>query len=562
MFESHHQSIHGILGRAGLAAEQLTAALDEQAATGRSLAEVAIARGLVTRDQLLRLVAEQIGGDYLAQTPAVLPGETLGLLKADLARAYGVVPWRADRNRLDLLAVDPFNERLVEDLTFALDCDVRIVVADPPAVAALIRRHYGEDRTSSADLPVEIAPEDFSGREHELSVTELTQLADQTPVVRLVNGILAQAIRDRASDIHFEPFEDELRVRYRLDGALHDLAPSARRLALPVISRLKVLASLNIAERRVPQDGRIRLTLEGRAVDLRVSTLPTQHGESVVLRVLDQAAVELDIAQLGLPANVRAGLEEIIRRPNGIFLVTGPTGSGKTTTLYSGLRAINSPELKILTAEDPVEYEIEGVMQLPVNPGIGLTFATALRAFLRQDPDVVMVGEIRDRETAQVAIQAALTGHLVLSTLHTNDAVGTVTRLTDMGVEPFLLASTLEAVLAQRLVRRLCRQCRTPYAPSDADLQQVGLDRATLAGRPFFKPHGCAQCNQTGYLSRTGLFEWLRLTEPMRELVLQQAPTRRIQQLAVAQGMQTLREHGVAKLLEGETSLEEIIRHT
>jgi type IV pilus assembly protein PilB len=353
-----------------------------------------------------------------------------------------------------------------------------------------------------------------------------------------------------------------LRVRYRLDGALHDLAPSARHLALPVISRLKVLANLNIAERRVPQDGRIRLTQAGRAVDLRVSTLPTQHGESVVLRILDQGALDLDIAQLGLPANVRTGMEEVIRRPNGIFLVTGPTGSGKTTTLYSGLRAINSTELKILTAEDPVEYEIEGVMQLPVNPAIGLTFAAALRAFLRQDPDVVMVGEIRDPETAQVAIQAALTGHLVLSTLHTNDAVGAVTRLTEMGVEPFLLAATLEAVLAQRLVRRLCRDCQVSYAPAGADLQQVGLDCGTLAGRPFFKPHGCAQCNHTGYHGRMGLFEWLRLTEPLRELVLQPAPTRRIQQLAVAQGMQTLREHGVARLLDGETSLEEVIRHT
>jgi type IV pilus assembly protein PilB len=450
----------------------------------------------------------------------------------------------------------------VEDLTFALDRDVRIVVADPPAVAALIRRHYGEDRTSSAALLEEIAPEDCNGHGHELSVTELTQLADQTPVVRLVNGMLAQAICDRASDIHFEPFEDELRVRYRLDGALHDLAPSARHLALPVISRLKVLANLNIAERRVPQDGRIRLTQAGRAVDLRVSTLPTQHGESVVLRILDQGALDLDIAQLGLPANVRTGMEEVIRRPNGIFLVTGPTGSGKTTTLYSGLRAINSTELKILTAEDPVEYEIEGVMQLPVNPAIGLTFAAALRAFLRQDPDVVMVGEIRDPETAQVAIQAALTGHLVLSTLHTNDAVGAVTRLTEMGVEPFLLAATLEAVLAQRLVRRLCRDCQVSYAPAGADLQQVGLDCGTLAGRPFFKPHGCAQCNHTGYHGRMGLFEWLRLTEPLRELVLQPAPTRRIQQLAVAQGMQTLREHGVARLLDGETSLEEVIRHT
>ena len=298
----------------------------------------------------------------------------------------------------------------------------------------------------------------MAGRE--LTETDIEQLAGQTPIIRFVNLVLGQAIRDQASDIHFEPFEHEFKIRYRIDGALYEMAPPPKALALPIISRLKVLANLNIAERRLPQDGRIKLTIAGRAVDLRVSTLPTQFGESVVLRVLDQSAVQLELGQLGLPAAIQAGVEEIIRRPNGIFIVTGPTGSGKTTTLYSCLKMLNTIDAKLLTVEDPVEYEIDGIMQVPVNLAAGLTFARALRTFLRQDPDIVMVGEIRDLETAQIAIQASLTGHLVLSTLHTNDAAGAVTRLVDMGIEPFLLASTLEAVLAQRLVRRICGSCR------------------------------------------------------------------------------------------------------
>lgn len=391
---------------------------------------------------------------------------------------------------------------------------------------------------------------------------DATAWSSQAPVVRYVDNALAQAVHDRASDLHFEPFEHEFKVRCRVDGALRELAPPAKELAGAVVSRLKVLAGLNIAERRVPQDGRIRATLAGRPVDLRVSTLPTQFGESVVLRVLDREAAGLDLDRLGLPADIRAGFAAAIGQPHGVVLVTGPTGSGKTTTLYGALQAIHAPGVKILTAEDPVEYEIDGVMQLPIQPAIGLTFAHALRAFLRQDPDVVMLGEIRDAETAQVAMQAALTGHLVLSTLHTNDAVSTVTRLRDMGIEPYLLASTLTGVLAQRLVRRLCSRCREAYAPVAVELRDAGFPESEGEGRSFFRPRGCAHCGHTGYQGRTGVFEWLRCTETLRALVVRDAPAWQLRDHAVAQGLRTLREHAREKLLAGETSLAEVLRHT
>jgi type IV pilus assembly protein PilB len=387
-------------------------------------------------------------------------------------------------------------------------------------------------------------------------------MAEQTPIIRFVNLVIGQAIRDKASDIHFEPFEHEFKIRYRIDGALYEMAPPPKQLALPILSRIKVLAALNIAERRIPQDGRIKINIGGRAVDLRVSTLPTQFGESVVLRVLDQAAVQLDITQLGMPPDVFNGIQEIVRRPNGIFVVTGPTGSGKTTTLYSALRIINTADLKLLTAEDPVEYEIEGIMQVPVNPLVGLTFAAALRSFLRQDPDVIMVGEIRDLETAQIAIQASLTGHLVLSTLHTNDSAGAVTRLVDMGVEPFLIASSLEAVLAQRLVRRVCVQCRTPYTPAPEMLKQLGVSADSIGDRQFFYGKGCPVCSQSGYRGRLGIYEWLRMTEAVRDMVGQRASTLTIRQKAIEQGMRTLRDDGLRSIFDGHTSIEEIVKYT
>lgn len=563
MFEGNSQAIHAIFSTsAEIAPGQWQIAVEEHRRTGRPLAGLLVELGLIGREALLRRVAEHLDYAYTETVAADVPERIVGLVTPTQARTYGVVPVKVEAGCIDLMAVDPFNSQVVSDLTFALGCEVRLVVADPVQIKALIHRHYGDADDNLDELLNELNETEITGDETELSVAELEALAGQSSIIRFVNLTLAQSIRAKASDIHFEPFSREFKIRYRVDGALYAMAPPARQLALPIASRLKVLANLNIAERRVPQDGRIKITLAGRAVDLRVSTLPTQFGESVVLRVLDQSAVQLDIAQLGMPTEVRIGFEEIIRRPNGIMVITGPTGSGKTTTLYSGLREINSPELKLLTAEDPVEYEIEGIMQLPVNAAIGLTFSAALRSFLRQDPDVIMVGEIRDLETAQMAIQASLTGHLVLSTLHTNDAAGAITRLIDMGIEPFLIATTLEAVLAQRLVRCVCPQCRVAYLPTASQLEQWGIAASGLVGKTFYRGRGCAHCNQSGYFGRMGVFEWLRLSEPIRELIGQKAPTLRLRQIAVAQGMRTLREDGMRAVLAGQTTIEEIVKYT
>lgn len=563
MFPGHDRLLFELLTERGaVARDSLEFALAEHRASGRPLADVLLERRLIGRSALLRAVADHLGVDFANELPGHLPDDAVALLDGALARRYGVAPLAAGAASVSLLAVDPFAAQLAGDLAFALEREVRLVVADPERVAALIRRHYGTEETARESATDEgtAAIEGATG-DAGVSESELEEMVARTSIIRFVNLVLTQAVRDQASDIHFEPFEHEFKIRYRIDGSLYELVPPPKSLALPVVSRVKVLANLNIAERRVPQDGRIKFNAAGRAVDLRVSTLPTQFGESVVLRVLDQSAVRLDLAQLTLPPPIEAAVREIIRRPNGIFVVTGPTGSGKTTTLYGCLQELNSPDVKILTIEDPVEYEIDGIMQVPVNYAAELTFARALRAFLRQDPDIVMVGEIRDLETAQIAIQASLTGHLVLSTLHTNDAPGAVTRLADMGVAPFLLASTLEAVLAQRLVRRLCPDCRTPYEPSDALLHSGGFTRAQIAGRPFYRSKGCPACHQSGYRGRIGVFELLRMTDALRELVAAGASLVQLRQRAVAQGLVPLRDAGLQAMLAGETSLEEVRKY-
>jgi type IV pilus assembly protein PilB len=564
MFAGHDRIVLELLAARRLVEpSSLQAAFDEHQATGRPFAAMVLELGLLDKPTLLRAVADHLGCGYTAELPDPLPGDALALVEGGMARTYGVAPVAADGFSVTLLAVDPFNPNLVNDLAFALEREVRVAVADPDRVALLIRQHYGEEEASFDDALSELQSSvEEAGDGTVFTEEDIEQLAGQTPIIRFVNLVLAQGIRDKASDIHFEPFEHEFKIRYRIDGTLVEMPPPPRHLALPILSRLKVLANLNIAERRLPQDGRIRLNLGGRAVDLRVSTLPTQFGESVVLRVLDQGSVRLQLGQIGLPEPIRQAVEEIIHRPNGIFLATGPTGSGKTTTLYSCLTALNAIDHKLLTIEDPVEYEIEGVMQVPVNLGAGLTFARALRTFLRQDPDIVMVGEIRDLETAQIAIQASLTGHLVLSTLHTNDAPGAVTRLVDMGIEPFLLASTLEAVLAQRLVRRLCPQCRTPYKPPADLLRQLGVPAAVPDDRPFYRSVGCAACNRTGYKGRFGLFEFLQMSERLRELVVRGASLVEVRQQAVGEGMRSLREAGLAAVRTGETTVEEVLKYT
>jgi len=387
-------------------------------------------------------------------------------------------------------------------------------------------------------------------------------VASSAPIVKYVNTVIAKAIQAQASDVHFEPFEKEFKIRYRVDGALYEMSPPPKKLALPVISRIKVMAGLNIAERRVPQDGRIQTTMAGRQVDLRVSTLPTQYGESVVLRVLDRSVVNLDLEALGMPDAIKSYISETIQKPHGIFIVTGPTGSGKTTTLYSCIRAINTIDVKILTVEDPVEYELEGIMQLQAHESIGLTFARALRAFLRQDPDRILVGETRDLETAQIAIQASLTGHLVLTSLHTNDAPGAVTRLIDMGVEPFLISATLEGVLGQRLIRKICPKCKTPFEPTESVLAQIGLTAHDVGDKSFYYGQGCEACNQTGYKGRKGIYELLDVKEPIRQLINNKAPTVVIRQKAIELGMTTLRQDGLRSIFDGETTIEEVIKYT
>ena len=563
MFEGHDQTVFDLLAERRLVdPASLQTAFEEHRSTGKPLATMLLDLGLLDKPTLLHAVADHIGCNYAAELPATLPGDALALIEGSMARTYGVAPIAADGFSISVAAVDPFNPNLVSDLTFALERDVRVSVADPVRVQLLIRQHYGEEEISVGAALDDLQSQVGDTGDEVLTEADIEQLAGQTPIIRFVNLVLAQAIRDKASDIHFEPFEHNFKIRYRIDGALHDMSPPPKNLALPIISRLKVLANLNIAERRLPQDGRIKLNLSGRAVDLRVSTLPTQFGESVVLRVLDQSAVQLGLGQIGLPATIQSGVEGVIHRPNGIFLVTGPTGSGKTTTLYSCLKALNNIDSKLLTVEDPVEYEIDGVMQVPVNMAAGLTFARALRTFLRQDPDIVMVGEIRDLETAQIAIQASLTGHLVLSTLHTNDAPSAVTRLVDMGIEPFLLASTLEAVLAQRLVRRVCQSCRAPIAPTEAVLRQLAMDPTMLQGRPFFSGAGCPACHYTGYKGRIGIFEFLPMNDALRELVVQGVSLVQLRQRAIEQGMTSLRAAGLAAILAGETTVEEVIKYT
>ena len=559
MFEARDQLLLELLGeREIVPPDRLRLAWAEHERSGRTLADVLIELGLLGKAELLRAVARHLGADCALELPASLAEEVRTLVDGQLARDYGVVPLRADASAVTLLATDPFDGNLVSDLAFVLGREVRLTVADPERVAALLRQHYGEGSAGLADAVVRLQAELDGPGEGMAAGLDPEHLAARTPIIHFVNLVLLQAVRDQASDVHFEPFEREFKIRSRIDGVLHEMAPPPKSLAPPIISRLKVLANLNIAEHRVPQDGRIKLNLAGRSVDLRVSTLPTQFGESVVLRVLDQSALHLDLAQLTMPERIEHAVRKVIGRPNGIFVVTGPTGSGKTTTLYSCLKVLNTPDVKILTVEDPVEYEIDGIMQVPVNYATDLSFARALRAFLRQDPDIVMVGEIRDLETAQVAIQASLTGHLVLTTLHTNDAPGAVTRLADMGIEPFLLASTLEAVLAQRLVRRICPACRTPCAPTDAMLEQAGIAPTELGEGTLFFGRGCAACHGSGYRGRVGIFELLWMDDGLRELVARGASLVELRREALERGMVPLRTAGLNALLRGETSLDEV----
>jgi len=542
---------------------QVEDVLNEADLNGKTIAQAMVDSGFVDEDGFYQTIAEGLGTDFINLAEREIAPEILGLIPSGLARLHGALPIEMIGNILYVALVDPLGHRAAEDLRFALGKEIHVVVSPTEQIEDQIKRYYGTDTASMEEILKQLGQvgELLQLREED-GAAAVEAEANATPIIRFVDLILYQAIQDRASDIHFEPFENEFKIRYRVDGALYEMSPPPRHLALPVISRVKVMANMNIAERRLPQDGRIQKNIAGRIVDLRVSTLPTQFGESLVLRVLDRTTVNLDLEALGMPDYIHDFLLEVIHRPNGIFIATGPTGSGKTTTLYSCLRKINTIDSKLLTAEEPVEYDLEGIVQVPVNEAIGLTFARILRSFLRQDPDRIMVGETRDLETAQIAIQASLTGHLVFTTLHTNDAPGAVTRLIDMGVEPFLVSSTLEAVLGQRLLRSICPKCRTAYQPNEALLAELDTSRRDIGEKQFFYGKGCDACNNTGYKGRKGIYELLQITDPIRELINERAPTVTLKQKAIELGMVTLRQDGLRSIFAGDTTIEEVLKYT
>ncbi len=546
---------------------QADEAIEEQIRTGNSLRKVVVDMGLLTEDDLLETIANHMGTTIVDLKNEEIAELVINSVPPSVARMYSVFPVRAEPNAVVLAVSQLMPAEIVDEIRFVLTRDVSFVLAREEALRNRIARHYGDDSDSmnelfsalESDLEQGAIMEVTEGKEDDIG---LEQAANSAPVVRFVNLMLYEAVQAKASDIHFEPFEHEFKIRYRVDGTLMEMTPPPSRLALPVISRIKVMSNLNIAERRIPQDGRLSMNLMGRQIDFRVSTLPTQFGESVVLRILDRGMLALDLDQLGMSGEVLEKFSTDIEKPNGIIIVTGPTGSGKTTTLYSALHRINRIESKLLTIEDPVEYDIEGIIQMQSNEAIGVTFQRALRAFLRQDPDIIMIGEIRDLETAEISIQSSLTGHLVLTTLHTNDAAGSITRLIDMNVEPFLISSTLESVLAQRLIRLICPHCKEPLQPDQAMLDLLGLSLEMLAGRSFYHGKGCPACHNTGYSGRSGIYEYVQITDEIRELINDRRPHGQIKQKAVEQGMQQLRDDGLRKVFEGQTTVEEILKYT
>ena len=532
--------------------------LSEIEHSGKEVAEIlADFQVIGSRDDVWPIVASELGTEVVDIRTWTPPEALLALVPAGTARLHGALPIKFDETGLYVALVDPLNPQTVEDLRFALGREIHVLIAPDYLVEQKINDCYGGEGKAMEDILSQL---ELGGGS--VSAADLEAEANSAPIIRYVDLVLYQAIKEKASDIHFEPFEKDFKIRYRVDGALYEMAPPPVHLALPIISRVKVMSNMNIAERRLPQDGRIVKQVGEKMVDMRVSTLPTHHGESVVLRVLDRSSVNLTLENLGLPDEIYSYVTDTIEKPNGIFIVTGPTGAGKTTTLYACLRRINTIESKLLTAEDPVEYDIDGIIQIPINEGIGLDFPRILRAFLRQDPDRIMIGEMRDKETATIAIQAALTGHLVLSTLHTNDSAGAITRLVDMGCEPFLVSASLEGVLAQRLVRTICKECRAPYEPNEAILGQLNISTHELGDKQFFTGSGCHVCGQSGYRGRRGLYELLNITDPIRDLITGRAPTVVIKQKAMELGMNTLREDGLRNIYMGTTTIEEVLKYT
>ena len=549
---------------------QLDSIYEDMRTSESKLGEMAVSRGLLNDDQLLQATAEVHGMRVSSLEDAKPSPESIKIVPQNMAELYKLVPLSFESDTLTVAMSDPNNLQAIDDIKNFLSIpNVVAVLAPASAVEALMKKAYGGPgaEESLGSLIQELEKNEKIGknsmkRETSIDLDDLQEMANSAPVRKLINMVMLMAIRDKASDIHFEPFEDEYKMRYKCDGVLLEMVPPPRHLANAISSRIKVMSNLDIAERRLPQDGRIELTIGGNRVDMRVSVLPTMFGESVVIRVLDKGNVGLSLDKIGMPADVLSGFRSVLTKPNGIVLVTGPTGSGKTTTLYSALSELNDIDTKIITTEDPVEYEIDGIIQCPINHEIDLTFARALRAILRQDPDICLIGEIRDLETAQIAIQASLTGHLVFSTLHTNDAPSSITRLRDMGCEPFLITACLEAIQAQRLVRKVCTFCCTPFDPTADQWMELNIKAADMKGKKMFFGEGCDKCNNLGFKGRTGLYELMMINDDIRDMIGRGASTDQLREYNRKRGVRNLRDDGLRKLYEGMTTLEEIVRET
>ena len=549
--------------------EQLELLREEQEQRQNELiGQIGISMNMITEEQVAQALAEQHGMQVVAVSDLTIPPEVLKHLTEPMANLYRVIPLSFRNDVLTVATADPQNIHVFDELRNFLGYQIRAVVTTPKEIEVALERYYATDEGDSVESLIETMKQDasFMGELEQAAASEdLTSaeaLAESAPVRKLLNMVFLLGIKDHASDLHFEPFEDEFKIRIKADGTLYEMVPPPRHLANAITTRIKVLANLDIAERRLPQDGRIRLTVGGHPIDFRVSVLPTMFGESVVCRILDKSVISLDLNNVGMSQELIREFREIIELPNGIILVTGPTGSGKTTTLYAALSELNVITDKLMTTEDPVEYDIDGIVQMPIDAEIGNTFAQCLRSILRQDPDIILVGEIRDRETAQIAVQASLTGHLVFSTLHTNDAPSTITRLKDMGIPEFLITATLQAILAQRLVRRICKECRTEINPTDEQLAQLNLTSADVAGKRFYQGAGCVTCNNTGYKGRTAIHEFLVVNEEIRDIILRNGSVAEMAEAAKRNGMTPLRDAGLDKIYEGITTIEEVMRET
>ncbi len=549
--------------------EQAKAVLEEQKRNRKDelMGKIALDMNLLTEEQLVEALGVQMNMPTIGLQGVQLPQKVLDTITPQMAQMYRIVPLKFDDETLTIAMADPQNLAVRDELRTLLGYNIRGVVASERDVLAAIEKYYNDEadsvekivREMESDADLKKAVAEAGGA---TDLTSVEALADSAPVRKLLNMVLLLAIKDHASDIHFEPFEDEFRIRIKADGVLYEIVPPPKHLSFAITTRIKVMANLDIAERRMPQDGRIELNVGGHPVDLRVSVLPTMFGESCVLRVLDRSVTALSLDSVGMDAPTLKMFRSVIDKPNGIILVTGPTGSGKTTTLYSALSALNTIEDKLITTEDPVEYDIDGIVQCPIDAGIGVTFASCLRAILRQDPDRILVGEIRDTETAEIAVQASLTGHLVFSTLHTNDAPSTVTRLRDMGVPPFLITATVEAILAQRLVRRICKNCKEETKPTSEQLFDLGVNEKDVEGKSVFRGTGCDKCNNTGYKGRFGLFELMIVTDDIRDMIMRNASRDELRDVAKGYGMVSLRDAGIKAMFEGVTSMDEVIRET